>query len=134
PPYEWEDGYRRETKNANEVLRNEVAIIRKEYPKLSIITTGGVETPEEGFALLQAGADLILLAEGYVKAGPGLPKRIHERILYDQPHPPKHNWHWSFLFGLAIMIGGITALYFAFTSIILPYDEAFIGLTRADIL
>ncbi len=134
PAYEWEDGYRREAKNANEDLKNKIAKIKMIHPELTIITNGGVETPEQGYALLQAGADLILLTEGYVKAGPGLPKRIHERILYEQSHPPRHNWHWSFLFGLAIMIGGMIALYFAFTSIILPYDEAFIGLTRADIL
>src|SRR5690606_2828428 len=114
-------------KNANEDLKNKIAKIKMIHPELTIITNGGVETPEQGYALLQAGADLILLTEGYVKAGPGLPKRIHERILYEQSHPPRHNWHWSFLFGLAIMIGGMIALYFAFTSIILPYDEAFIG-------
>lgn len=82
-----------------------------------------------------AGADLLMLTEGYVKAGPGLPKRIHERLLFEEVLPIKNqNWYWSFLFGLFILIGGIIALYFAFTSIILPYDESFIGLTKADIL
>ena len=76
-----------------------------------------------------------MLTDGYVKAGPGLPKRIHERLLYEELRPVKNqNWYWSFLFGLSILIGGIIALYFAFTSIILNYDESFIGLTKADIL
>ncbi|MFP7298800.1 dihydroorotate dehydrogenase [Neobacillus niacini] len=124
-----------EASNSNECLVYCIKQVKARHPELSIITSGGVETPEEACALIRSGADLVLLTEGYVKAGPGLPKRIHERLLYEEVRPiPKQNWSWSFLFGLSILLGGIIALYFAFTSIILPYDENFIGLTRADIL
>jgi dihydroorotate dehydrogenase len=129
------DRYWHEAPNANECLANRVKQVKDQHPELLVITCGGVETPEEACALDRAGADLLLLSEGYVKAGPGLPKRIHERLLYEKVQPiNKQNWTWSFLFGLSILIGGIIALYFAFTSIILPYDEYFIGLTRDDIL
>ncbi len=129
------DSYWHEASNANEYLANTVKQVKDQHSELIVITSGGVETPAEACALVRAGADLVLLTEGYVKAGPGLPKRIHERLLYEEVRPiNKQTWNWSFLFGLSILLGGTIALYFAFTSIILPYDESFIGLTRADIL
>jgi dihydroorotate dehydrogenase len=134
-PHRTVDSYWNEAANANERLAKTVKQVKDLHPKLVVITSGGVETPEDACALVHAGADLLMLTEGYVKAGPGLPKRIHERLLYEEDHLIKNqNWYWSFLFGLSILIGGFIALYFAFTSIILPYDESFIGLTRADIL
>lgn len=124
-----------EAANANECLAKTIKQVKDLHPELIVITSGGVETPNQACTLVRAGADLLILTEGYVKAGPGLPKRIHERLLYEESRPlKKPNWYWSFLFGLSILIGGIIALYFAFTSIILPYDETFIGLTRAEIL
>ncbi|WP_404332402.1 dihydroorotate dehydrogenase [Mesobacillus maritimus] len=134
-PRRTEDGYWHEAANSNECLVETVKRLKNLYPELTVVTSGGVETPEEGDTLIHAGADLILLTDGYVNAGPGLPKRIHERLLYEEAqmvHNP--NWYWSFLFGLAIFIGGLIALYFAFTSVMLPYDESFIGLSRGDLL
>lgn len=133
-PRRTEDSYWYEAANANKCLAEIIEQVKDLYPELLIITSGGVETPEEARTLVHAGADLLILTDGYVKAGPGLPKRIHERLLYEEVRPiNKQNWSWSFLFGLSILIGGIIALYFAFTSVILPYDESFIGLTRATI-
>jgi dihydroorotate dehydrogenase len=134
-PRRTKDSYWHEASNANECLTKTVKQVKDQHPELIVITSGGVETPEEACDLVGAGADLLMLSEGYVKAGPGLPKRIHERLLYEEFRPiNKQNWYWSVLFGLSILIGGIIALYFAFTSIILPYDETSIGLTRTDIL
>jgi dihydroorotate dehydrogenase len=134
-PRRTKDGYWHEVENANECLTKAVKQVKDSHPELSVITSGGIETPEEAYDLVRARADLLMLTDGYVKVGPGLPKRIHERLLYEENHPIKNqNWTWSFLFGLSILIGGIIALYFAFTSIILPYDEAFIGLTKAELL
>ncbi|MGG4489834.1 dihydroorotate dehydrogenase [Metabacillus idriensis] len=129
------DSYWHEVANANECLAKAVKQVKVLHPELTVITSGGVETPEEACALVRAGSDLLMLTDGYVKAGPGLPKRIHERLLYEEVRPIKNpNWYWSFLFGLSILIGGIIALYFSLTSIILSYDELFIGLKKADIL
>jgi dihydroorotate dehydrogenase len=129
------NSYSHEASNANDCLANTVKQIKEQHPELIVITSGGVETPEEACALGNAGADLLMLTEGYVKSGPGLPKRIHERLLYEKARSIKNqNWIWSFLFSLSILLGGIIALYFALTSIILPYDEYFIGLTRDDLL
>ncbi|RKQ32689.1 dihydroorotate dehydrogenase [Oceanobacillus halophilus] len=134
-PRQTVDNYWYEIENANEYIANTVQQVKNLFPNLVVITSGGVETPEDARSLVYAGADLLMLTDGYVKAGPGLPKRIHERLLYEESQTiRKQNWHWSFLFGLSILIGGLIALYFAFTSIILPYDETFIGLTRGEIL
>ncbi|RTQ92632.1 dihydroorotate dehydrogenase [Lysinibacillus telephonicus] len=134
-PYHTEDNYWREVDNANELLVKVVKQVKNLHPELIVITSGGVETPEEACSLVHAGADLLMLTDGYVRAGPGLPKRIHERLLFEKVQPSKkQQWLWSFMFGLSILIGGIIALYFAFTSIILPYDESFIGLTKDEIL
>ncbi|WP_102272811.1 dihydroorotate dehydrogenase [Cytobacillus massiliigabonensis] len=133
-PRRTDAGYWQEDANANECLAKIVKEVKAHSPELTVITSGGVESPEEAYTLVHAGADLLLLTDGYVKAGPGLPKRIHERLLYEEVRSiNKQKWSWSFLFGLSILIGGIIALYFAFTSVILPYDESFIGLTRAAI-
>lgn len=134
-PHQNDGSYWYEATHANELLTKTLKRVKTLFPDLIVITSGGVETPEDAFSLVRAGADLFMLTDGYVKAGPGLPKRIHERLLYEEIQPENNqNWFWSFLFGLSILIGGIIALYFAFTSIILPYDEAFIGLTKAEIL
>lgn len=134
-PRQTVESYWHEAESANESLVNMVKQLKAQDPERVVITSGGVETPEQACAIVHAGADLVMLTDGYVNAGPGLPKRIHEKLLYDINHPIKHkNWYWSFLFGLSILLGGIIALYFALTSIILPYDESFIGLTRAEIL
>lgn len=134
-PQRTKDDYWHEVINANEYLTKVVKQVKDLYPELIIITSGGVETPEEAYSIVHAGADLLMLTDGYVNAGPGLPKRIHELLLFEKVRPiKKQKWFWSFLFGLSILIGGIIALYFALTSIMLPYDESFIGLTKADIL
>lgn len=134
-PHRIENNYWYEVKNANELLTKAVKKVKELHPELMIISSGGVETPQEARSLVRAGADLLMLTDGYVRAGPGLPKRIHERLLFDEVSQIKNQqWHWSFLFGLFILLGGMIALFFALTSIILPYDEAFIGLTKAEIL
>ncbi|WP_077356721.1 hypothetical protein [Virgibacillus halodenitrificans] len=126
-----------EKQHANDSLIQAVKQMKMEHPDWTVITSGGVETPEEGLQLHQVGADLVMLSTGYVNAGPGLPKRIHERIMAEQNNSaPKRvrTSHWSFFFGLAILFGGIIAFFFALTRIILPYDEVFLGLTRAELL
>lgn len=132
-PRQFEDSYSYEAANANECLIRFVLQLKKAHPDLMVITSGGVETPEEAHALFHAGADLIMTTSGYVRAGPGLPKRIHERLLYDREHVIQKS-SWSILFGLSILFGGLIALYFALTSIILPYDESFIELTKEELL
>lgn len=97
-----------------------------------IVTVGGVHEPENALQLFEAGAELIMLSDGYVFSGPGLPKRIKEAQLAalnveDKPTP---GWSWYWLFGFSILVGGLIALLLSMSSIILPYDEHFLGMDR----
>lgn len=134
-PLSRSDDYLIEQADGLQLLQQAVQLMKTHRPHLPIITSGAIHTPSDALVLNEAGADLLMLTEGYVKAGPSLPKRIHERLLADKmPCPPTAQWHWSFFFGLAILIGGFIALYFALTSVILQYDEKFIGLTSSQLL
>jgi len=91
--------------------------------------------------MLRAGADNLLLNSGLVFAGPGLPKRINEAIIADKladapaPEAPsfwKH-WGWICLLGLGMMIGGAIAWLIAESSVLLPYDEDYLGMSRDEI-
>lgn len=123
-----------EQKNSLQALQHGLQTLKRDYPHIPRMTTGGIYSPADAVALKEAGADLMMLTEGYVQVGPGLPKRIHEKFV-DQltPTPPPQQWLWSFLFGLAIFIGGVIALFFALNTVILQYDEQFIGLTREQL-
>ncbi|MBU9713137.1 dihydroorotate dehydrogenase [Evansella tamaricis] len=113
-----------------------ITTLRNQGFKKTIITEGGILEPEDALCLLDAGADLVMLLGGYVFSGPGLPKRIKEAqvdLLTQEKQDMKaiqKGWEWYFLFGFSILIGGIIALYLSLTSVILPYDEYFLGMSR----
>jgi dihydroorotate dehydrogenase len=103
---------------------------------LPLITSGGIVEPADALTLFSAGAELVLLSGGYVASGPGLPKRIHEALL-DTMTDFRENlpgWIWYWLFGLLILLGGAIILFFSFTKVILFYDEAFMQMTRLELI
>ncbi|MGE6752911.1 dihydroorotate dehydrogenase [Rossellomorea sp. NPDC071047] len=117
------------------ILLSTVRSYKKEIPSLSIITSGGVREPGQALSLLSAGADLLLLSDAYVFSGPGLTKRINEALLDDlnDQLPPSNGWKSYWYFGLFIFIGGLLAFLFSLTSVILPYDELYLGMKRESI-
>ncbi|WP_077618695.1 dihydroorotate dehydrogenase [Bacillus sinesaloumensis] len=117
-------------------LLDSIHYLRNHSFNLPIISVGGIHEPSDALSLFDAGADLVLLSSGYVFSGPGLTKRINEALLHQiQPEPPLHPaWIWYWLFGLSIFIGGVIAVLFSVTTIILPYDEQFLGMQREAIL
>lgn len=111
-----------------------ITLLKNQGFSRTIVTSGGVYEPADGLRLLDAGADLIMLSAGYVFAGPSLPKRIKEAQLDEQaPVSPTPGWIWYWLFGLAMVIGGVISLYLSVTTVILPYDELFLGIGRETI-
>lgn len=111
---------------------------------LKIISAGGITEPQDALDLLDAGADLVSLNSGLVYAGPGLPKRINEAQCYfakPNPHEPKQTlrdlvkpgWFSGFMLGVWMIVGGLLVWLVAETIVVLPYDEAFVGLSRAQI-
>jgi dihydroorotate dehydrogenase len=102
-----------------------------------IISSGGVHEPGHALELLSCGADLIQVDTGLIYTGPGLPKRINECLLFDATRQPSSEnpriaeltWFWTTLMGAGMMIGGVLALAIAATKVVLPYDEAYLGMS-----
>lgn len=120
-----------------EMLRHGLKSLRKSLGEdVPLITSGGVKEPADAVALLEDGASLIQLGEEYVFSGPGLPKRINEAYSGTFQKQPAFSpgWIWYWLFGFAITVAGFIALFFSMRDVILPYDEAFLGMFRDDIL
>lgn len=124
-----EDSY-----SINQSLRR----IKSSLPKtLPIIISGGINEPKDAITYLNEGVSLLMLSGGYITSGPGLPKRINELIDDKFAQTSDHSypgWIWYWLFGFCVFIGGILALLFSMTKVILPYDEAFLGISRSEIL
>ncbi len=123
---------------------------------LPVAVSGAATEPEEGRLLLQAGASWLALHSGMVYSGPGLPKRINEMLAQDadqQGHllqrpngdSAENGWFrafinslrsgWGFimLLGVGMLIGGQLAWLIAATTIVLPYDLQYIGMTRPEL-
>ncbi|MDZ5472323.1 dihydroorotate dehydrogenase [Bacillus sp. 31A1R] len=116
-------------------LIENIKVLRQNGFEKTIITSGGITEPEQALELLDAGADLVMVSDGYVFAGPGLTKRINEAlldrlILSPSPQP---GWFAYWLFGLFIFFGGLLALLFSVTTVILPYDEYFLEMSRQSV-
>ncbi|NJK46754.1 MAG: hypothetical protein HC933_23100 [Pleurocapsa sp. SU_196_0] len=106
--------------------------------KLPIIGAGGANAPRHALALLEAGADLVSLHAGLVYSGPGLPKRINAAVASSRPLRPvllpwNSSWVWFFLLGCGMIFSGSIVGVVGITRATLPYDEAFLGLTRAQL-
>ena len=106
--------------------------------RVPIISSGGVHEPGHALELLSAGADLVQVDTGLIYTGPGLPKRINDCLLYDAARQPSSaaspriaelTWFWTTLMGVGMMIGGVLALAIAATKVVLPYDEAYLGIS-----
>lgn len=129
-----------------EASRNMIAAIRAHWgAQLQICAAGGIAQPQDALRLKEAGAQLFLLDAGLVYAGPGLPKRINETLrFYSEPalvpdRPQSYraylqaSWFWMLLLGLGMLLSGLVAAIVGLTHVILPYDEAFIGIGRAEL-
>ena len=117
-----------------------VRALRAHTPEAAILAGGGVHDPQGALDLIEAGADLVAIESGLVFSGPGLPKRVNDAIRHarsqDAPaaeRAPAMSWFWTLLMGLGMLFGGALALAIAATRVVLPYDEQFVGLTRAQL-
>ena len=108
----------------------------RQLSKVPIIVSGGIAEPKDALALYGAGADLVMLSGGYVQTGPGLPKRINEGLLDQKTaSPPVYDgWIWHWLFGLFMFLGGAAAMLVSMTIVLMPYDEAFLNLSREELM
>jgi dihydroorotate dehydrogenase len=123
-----------------------VRALRKQCgPEVPLVAAGGAQEPAQAIALLDAGATLVQLDAGLVFGGPGLPKRTNEALHWRQEraaHEPLPRtaadllgagWFWMLLLGLGMLVAGALAWLVAATRVVLPYDEAFVGASRAQL-
>lgn len=127
-------------RSVRESVLEMVKRIRTRFPELPIVAGGGVHEVEDALALLDAGANLVEIDTGLVFNGPGLVKRCNEAILHriacQRPaplRPAQATWFWTALLGLGMLLGGVLALIIAATRVVLPYDEAFLGMNREQL-
>ena len=114
-----------------------------------IIASGGVHEPADALSIVQAGADIVGVDSGMVFAGPGLAKRSNELLAQtafadsetsigdsneDDNRPARQSWFWALLMGISMLGGGLMALVIALTRVVLPYDEATVGMTREQLI
>ena len=129
--------------NFDRVL-NAVMDVRDASADVPVLATGGVHAPGQAVRLLKAGANVVLLDSGLVFTGPGLPKRINEAALHLAASSGNEtskvasssmapSWFWTLLLAVAMLGGGTLAMSIATTRVVLPYDEAFVGMTRDEL-
>jgi len=129
---------------AREPARERVRHLRRRYGEgMLLIGSGGVHEPEDALALHAAGADLVQVDSGLLYTGPGLPKRINDALLFEETRavcppdrserPPEMTWFWTALMGAGMLFGSLLALVIAATRVVLPYDEAFAGMSRDEL-
>lgn len=129
------------------VLATVRAIRARWGTNLPVAAGAGGPEPADALELLDTGADLVVLDAGFVFGGPGLPKRINE-ALRAQCEPPAGagadhprllsgwltaSWLWMLLLGLGMAVGGILAWLIAATTVVLPYDLSFVGMSREQL-
>ncbi len=120
-----------------------VRAIRKLDEQLNIIGSGGIIEPQDALDFLDAGANQVQLHSGLIFSGPSLPKRIHaniNRVSLIQSDPvvfsiPSYlqGWVGFLIASTGLMIASLLAMYVGLTTVLLPYDEAFLGLSRGEI-
>ncbi|MCE2725486.1 MAG: hypothetical protein LW698_01740 [Planctomycetaceae bacterium] len=109
-----------------------------------LIAAAGIHAPGDAERLMGLGADLVAIDSGLVFTGPGLAKRCNELALAltlaadaavaaGDDSAMREKWPWALVIGASMFIGGLMALAIACTRVIMPYDEAMSGLTRAAI-
>lgn len=111
-------------------------------PRLPALVDAGTTSPRLALELLGAGADLVAVGTGLVHTGPGLPKRINEALEHrvvereeaggaPSGEPPERlAWLWGLGLGVAMGVGAVMAIAIALTSVLLPYDESYLGHAR----
>jgi dihydroorotate dehydrogenase len=117
--------------------------IRAQAPEVVIIGSGGIIEPADAWAFIEAGASLIQLHSGFVFSGPGLPKRINQYFNYKRgiptaPRPPwpmwlTEGWVGFSLVATGLIVASLLVFYVGFTTVLLPYDEAFLGVSTHGI-
>jgi dihydroorotate dehydrogenase/uncharacterized Tic20 family protein len=117
-------------------------------PDKTIIASGGIIEPQDALDFIDAGATLVQLHSGFVFSGPGLAKRINECITFRRsnllPAPDTvhkstaseeltQGWVAFTLVAIGLVIAAVAVIVVGLTSVLLPYDESFLGVKMIDL-
>jgi dihydroorotate dehydrogenase len=136
-----------------ERTKETIALVARRFEeRMPIVAAGGILTPSDALACLDAGASLVSLYEGLVYAGPGLPGRIVHALeartrAAPSTAPPafaelasrgasrsrQGGWRLLALTGWALIVSGFGAIVLASTVALLPYDFHYLGLSASDL-
>ena len=114
-----------------------------------VVVADGARSPRDVVEAFDAGADLVAVDQGFIEAGPGLAKRSNEALVAMRtraassdgapgPQPSyqaalRSGWLWLLLLGLGMLIAGAVVFWIGLTRVLLPYDEAFLGVARDNL-
>ena len=114
-----------------------------------VVVAGGARSPRDVVEAFEAGADLVVVDQGLIEAGPGLAKRSNEALVAMRMRtasndaapgtpPPlqaasRSGWPWLVLLGLGMLIAGAVIFWVGITRVLLPYDEVFLGVARDNL-
>jgi dihydroorotate dehydrogenase len=117
-----------------------------------IVVLDKVHEPLDGIRWLAYGVSMVAIDSGLISSGPGLAKRIHAAELHrrmamldsskrgDQDiHLEAANtiipsWVWAFLLGVAMFGGGLLTMVIGAKGVLLPYDEAYLGMNSKELV
>jgi dihydroorotate dehydrogenase len=110
-------------------------------PSAVIIGSGGIVSPDDAHAFFDAGATLVQVHTGLADGGPGALKRANDALVMRSARDPagpapvslRYRWTWLVLLGVGLGVVSSLAGAVALTSVVLPYDERYLGISRASI-
>jgi len=128
-------------------VRHALRELRAAMPPPALLVAGcGARSPRDIVESFDAGADLVAVDQGLIEAGPGLAKRGNEALVAMRAGVVATargrgsmpgisaaltaGWFWLLLLGLGMFIAGAVVLAVGLTRVLLPYDEAFLGIGR----
>ena len=122
-------------------------------PRPPIAVRSQLSEPGDALRIFRQKADLVFVGQGMIEAGPGLPKRINSSLMSsrlpadttshsrfqllhqktaDSP-TVQQSWFWTMLLATGLLTGGVLALVLGLGRVLLPYDEEFLGMVRAEV-
>lgn len=119
--------------------RTQLADLRSRWPQALLVVAGGIHEPGDAVAALDAGADAVAGDLGLLAAGPGFAKRVNEALRHRRQAdgaaarrgvPP---WLGLFAMAMVLLASGLAAWAVGVTRVLLAYDEAFLGMGRAEL-
>ena len=119
---------------------SDLAALRAAAGSSCLVVESPTSSPAEVAAVLGGGADLVLLHDGLVEYGPGLLRAATEHWVdrrrgHRPPPAPRlpAGWMAAAVLGLGMLAAAVGAAVIALGPVLLPYDEQFLGLSRAEL-